>query len=121
MLRLALQALKAKVNRFSCALLIYISQQKTKCYACIATRYRVGNGIALGLQRLEEGSNRGSRAYQEAIIDLDHVLLSDIASPSEAREIVKRAKQTGNLQRSQRLYGQYELMIEDSVRRTILS
>lgn len=71
--------------------------------------------------RLQQASQEGLRAYQTAIINLDHALLSDLIDQKEAEEVVSQAQRSGLLGRSQQLYLPYETLLEESFTRMILA
>lgn len=68
--------------------------------------------IEQGIVRVQEARQRGFPLYQQAIVELDHILLSDEISAQEADLIVEQAAHTGLLAHSQDLYRHYETRLE---------
>jgi methylase of polypeptide subunit release factors len=70
--------------------------------------------IEQGIVRVQEARQRGFSLYQQAIVELDRILLSDEISAQEADLIVEQAAHTGLLAHSQDLYRQYETRLEQT-------
>jgi len=81
---------------------------------------RIGTAIEKEVESLQEASLLGLPLYHKAIVDLDHILLTDIISNDEAVDIILRSETTGVLAKSQQLYGQYETFLEESFVNVIL-
>ncbi|MBI2012260.1 hypothetical protein HYS91_05865 [Candidatus Daviesbacteria bacterium] len=82
---------------------------------------RTFNKIQEGVYRLQETGVENPRAYHQAVVDLDHVLLSDLANEAEAAEIVMRAQRNNLLGLSQILYRSYETLLEESFTKLALA
>lgn len=51
--------------------------------------------IESGVKTLSTASKNGFRAFHEAIINLDHVILSDLITPADAEAILAHARDGG--------------------------
>ncbi len=81
---------------------------------------RVAAQINEGVSRLQEATDNGPRMNHQAIIELDHLLLSDFTTIKEQEGIVKQARSNDVLSISQGLYIPYETLLEEAFVRQIL-
>lgn len=89
--------------------------------ASISIVTRIYRAIASRVALLEDASRRDFRSYHHAVIDLDHILLADLETPTEAEEILSQARKGGLLVKSQELYRPYETILEESFARLFLA
>ncbi len=76
--------------------------------------------IESAVKTLSTASKNGLRAFHEAIINLDHVILSDLITPADAEVILAQYERDWGLESSQALYSTYETLLEKAFVEAIL-
>lgn len=95
---------------------ILSQQEKTVSDPTFVSRIR--EKILQGVTRLQNASGEGLRPFHGAIVDLDHLLLSDLVKEAEEEIVISQAS-GGILELSQRLYISYETLLEEAFTKAI--